>query len=155
MFGKKRKVWAFMFAFLFTLMAMTPVAAAEAVDYSYIRVFLETMGTPTSVTFVVNGSYLIEEVPALSLVRGATYTLSVNNGQLQLTYGDTRVLLGGSATFVRCASPNEVNWMTSTTRRSDGGITRATSRSHTQTDTSKPSADCSSKHIWSASWHMK
>ncbi len=81
-----------------------PAGTASALNYSTIKVRLVSMGSPSSVQFVVKGAYRIAEAPAVDLFPGVTYTMKpAGTAGMSLSWNDgvaTRtVSLGASATF--------------------------------------------------------
>ena len=82
-----------------------PAGTASALtDYSTIKVRLVSMGSPSSVQFVVKGAYRIVEAPNVDLFPGVTYTIKPSGtAGLSLSWSDgtaTRTAsLGASATF--------------------------------------------------------
>lgn len=97
---------------MIVLLLFPTTTAMAASDYSYIKVKLSSMGSVTSVNFTVNGDYYIKENPYYGLVRGKTYSIKASGSGVALVDGSNSTYLGASATFVRCASSNSVNWLT-------------------------------------------
>ena len=63
-----------------------PAPAYAAVDYSTIRVRLNSMGSKTSIPVTVQGSYTIKEDSSIKLEQ-KTYTVRIEKGKLVLTDG--------------------------------------------------------------------
>jgi len=77
-----------------------PAPAYAAIDYSTIRVKLDSMGSVSSISVIVQGSYTIKENSSVKLEQ-KTYTVKVQNGSLVLTDGSNSWNLGSKFTFKR------------------------------------------------------
>ena len=91
------------------MLALTfPVPVIAAADKaSFVRVRLDSMGTPSSLTMQVNGVYYIQEDPSIELVEGKSYTFKASGGQVYLN-GQA---LADSITLIRCKSSNSANYL--------------------------------------------
>ena len=110
----KRRVSLFLVVLLIATLCL-PAVASAAVDYSYIKVRLTSMGSPSSVTFVVKGAYRIAEAPAVDLYPGVTYTMKVSGDKQVLSYSNgvqtVSVSLPATATFVQYANGSDFNYL--------------------------------------------
>ena len=75
---------ACLLAVLMVAMSFQLPASAATSTGSYVRVRLDSMGTPSSVTMKINGAYYIEEDPTIALTRGNSYTFKVKDGKIML-----------------------------------------------------------------------
>ena len=90
--------------FMFMGIALFP-DSAEAVDYSVIRVKL-SVGTPTEKDVIVSGNYSIAESAAVPISSGATYTIKLQNGTLNLYSGSTLLMTNKNITFQQHTPPD-------------------------------------------------
>ena len=95
-----------MAALMLALTFPAPVTAASD-KASFVRVRLDSMGNPSSVTMEINGVYYIQEDPSIELVEGRSYTFSASGGQVYLN-GQA---LADSITLIRCKSSNTANYL--------------------------------------------
>lgn len=91
-----------------------PSVAMAAVDYSYIKVLLASMGEHSSVQFKVAGAYRISGY-STDLYPGITYTMKLNGSGLKLSYsnglGTVTVSLPSSVTFTQYSDGSSSNFL--------------------------------------------
>lgn len=110
-----RKVLSVAVAAALILTMLIPAMAMAAVDYSYIRVRLDSMNHPTSVQFKLAGAYRIAEAPSVDLYPKITYTLKTDTSGLKLTYnngaGTVSVSLPSKITLVQYSNGSSSNYL--------------------------------------------
>ncbi len=95
-----------MAALMLALSFPAPVTAASDIA-SFVRVRLDSMGNPSSLTMEINGVYYIQEDPSIELVEGRSYTFTASGGQICLN----GKALADSITLIRCKSSNTANYL--------------------------------------------
>jgi SpoIID/LytB domain protein len=110
-----RKLYAVVLVGALLLAALNPTVATAAVDYSYIKVKLTSMGTPSSVQFKVAGAYRIAEASGVDLFPNITYTIKTDGSGMKLTYSNgvstANVSLPATATFVQYSNGSSSNFL--------------------------------------------
>ena len=92
------KFWSILLVLVTVCLAL-PVNVAYAADYSTISVRLDSMNKPTSVNVKVEGSYVIESAPNVSLVAGTSYLITAGDSQMYIWINGGSVALGSSFTM--------------------------------------------------------
>ena len=110
-----KKLLAIAMAAAILLTMVAPTTALAAVDYSYVRVRLDTMEKPSSVQFKVAGAFRIAEASGVDLYPKITYTLKTDGAKLKLTYhngkGNVTVSLPATVTFVQYSNGTSSNFL--------------------------------------------
>jgi len=88
-----------------------PLETAYAADYSYIKVKLSSMGSVSSVSIKIDGSYYIKESPYYPLEKGKSYTIKNSGSGIAISDGTSTSYIGVTATFIRTQSSTDENWM--------------------------------------------
>ncbi len=89
-----------------------PIETAYAADYSYIKVKLSSMGSVSSISIKINGSYYLKESPYYPLVNGKSYTIKTSGTGIAISDGESTTYIGATATFIRTQNDTDENWMT-------------------------------------------
>ena len=83
--------------------------AAGAVDYSFIRIMLTSMGTPDRISLRVEGLYSIPQIGD-ELINKGSYEICVEGGQLILRHNSTFRVLGSRFMF-KSEDPSFSNYL--------------------------------------------
>ena len=103
---------AFAFEWLFgsgNTVDESSIASSSIEDDGVLRVYLKSLGSPSSLTLTMDGNYTVENDKGFRFARGTQLLMDVSGDDIYLSAGGMSIAMGSSLTLTRQASDREMD----------------------------------------------
>ena len=85
------------------------ISASSIQDDGVLRVYLKSLGSPSSLTLTMDGNYTVENDKGFRFARGTQVMMDVSGDDIYLSAGGMSIAMGSSLTLTRQASDQEMD----------------------------------------------